>query len=144
MTPTLPELMIGLTINLSAPQPAEAQGDYMAGRLGLLAMISVLAAQEAERGVAVRVEENTAIRALFANAAEEAGGHLTAKLSAAASMTDSDFTLAALDGANADLRRLLIDLHTDVEARGNIARDREILELYAEMARCRRLDLPGV
>ena len=144
MTPTLPDLLTGLTINLSAPQPAEAQGDYMAGRLGLLAMISVLAAQEAERGAAARLWENTAMRALFARSADEAGGDLAQELRAASSETDLDFTWSALDRANAGLRRLLIALHVEVEGRGDTARDREILSLYADMAQCRRLDLPGV
>ena len=113
-------------------------------RIALAGMISVLAAQEAERGAAARLWENTAMRALFARSAGEADGDLAQALSAASSETDRDFTWSALDFANAGLRRLLIALHVNVEARDDTARDREILELYADMARWRHLDLPGV
>ena len=58
MTPSLPDLLIGQAASLAAPQPVEAGGDYMAGRLGMLAMLAVLMAQEAERGLAARVWEN--------------------------------------------------------------------------------------
>ena len=59
-----------------------------------------------------------------------------------ASIGPTDLSLEALDRANAALRRGLIALHEAVEAAGDLARHREIVALYGEMAEKRRLDLP--
>ena len=81
----------------------------------------------APAGSAVRVWENAALRTLLDDAAE-AG--------------DGDYSLAALDAANAELRRRLIRLHAAAEAAGDTALDRRILALYREMATRRMLHLP--
>ena len=52
MTPSLPDLLLGQTLAIASPQPPEAGPDYAAGRFGLIATISLLAMQEAERGAA--------------------------------------------------------------------------------------------
>ena len=135
MTPSLPDLLLGQAASLAAPQPAEAGGDYMAGRLGMLALLAVLMAQEAERGIAARVWENGAIRDLLAKTAPAHGFVPTTD--------DGDLSWRALDQRNADLRRLLIKLHETVEARGDADLDLEILALYRAMAHARRLDLPA-
>lgn len=135
MTPSLPDLLIGQAASLAAPQPVEAGGDYMAGRLGMLAMLAVLMAQEAERGVAARVWENGAIGDLLAKAASVYGF--------VPSRDDGDLSWNALDRRNADLRWLLIKLHETVEVRGDADLDLEILALYRTMAHARRLDLPA-
>jgi hypothetical protein len=143
MTPALPDILMGQFIALNAPLPPEASGDYLAGRTGMIAMLSVLAAQEAERGSAARVWENAALRALIGRAAgayDEAFGGAMAK---AAGGADVDLAWSALDAANATLRRVLIALHEEAEARGDTALDREILALYVAMAAHRRLDLPS-
>jgi hypothetical protein len=111
--------------------PPEASGDYLVGRLGLVAMMSVLAAQEAERGIDTRVWENAAIRALLARAAGSADGSPAA-----------DLTWSALDRENAALRRALIDVHMAAEEAGDDALNLEILRLYKEMSERRRLELP--
>jgi hypothetical protein len=113
------------------PLPPEAGGDYLAGRVGLLAMLAGLAAQEAERGLAARVWENGAIRALLA----EAGGPPVE--------ADEGLTWSALDAANARLRRVLIAVHEGAEERGDRTLQAEILELYQQMAAARRLVLGG-
>jgi hypothetical protein len=141
MTPTLPDILMGQGLALLAPQPPEASGDYTAGRVGMIFMLATLAAQEAERGLAARLWENGALRALFARAAEAYDRSLDGALGAAAKTVDDDYALSALDRANADLRRLLIALHEAVEARADAALDREILGLYQAMARARRLEL---
>ncbi len=131
MTPSLPDIMMGNVAALSAPMPPEASGDYLVGRLGLVAMMSLLAAQEAERGIDARVWENGAIRALLARTA---------------SSTDckpaADLTWSALDRENAALRRALIAAHIAAEQDADAALDRDILQLYKEMSERRRLDLP--
>ena len=143
MTPALPDILMGQFLSLSAPLPPEASGEYMAGRMGMLAMIAVLAAQEAERGIAARLWENQALRDLFAKASGAYDGALEGRLMAASVGGDDDFGWSALDTVNADLRRLLIALHEAVEAAGDRRLDHEILLLYEAMARRRRLELPG-
>ena len=131
MTPTLPDILTGQAVALMTPLPPEAGGDYMAGRMGLLAMLAGLASQEAERGLAARVWENGAIRALLAKAGADPGHG------------DDDLTWSALDAANANLRRVLIATHEAAEARGDRAVQSEILGLYRQMAAARRLTLAG-
>jgi hypothetical protein len=143
MTPSLPVILMGQVASLSAPAPAEAAGDYAVSRGGMVAMLLMLAAQEAEHGPAARVWENGALRALFADAAGAYDEALGGVLSAAAGTSDGVVGWSALDGVNADLRRLLIALHEAAEARGDAALQRRILDLYVEMAKARHLDLPG-
>ena len=99
--------------------------------LGMLAMLAGLAAQEAERGSAARVWENGAIRALLA------------KAGAALETPGENLAWSALDAANAELRRALIRLHEAAEDRGDRALQIEILDLYSQMAKVRRLELSG-
>lgn len=142
MTPTVPELLAGNFLCLIDPPPPEAMGDFLAGKVAVVGLISLLAAQEAERGIEARVWENGAIRAVFSDAAAACGDDLGARLSAAAGETDADLSLGALDRANAKLRRLLTELHIAAEAREDRALDRRILALYQQMADQRMLNLP--
>ena len=143
MTPTLPMILMGQVAALSAPAPPEASGDYAVSRAGMVAMLLMLSSQEAERGPAARIWENGALRAVLAEAAGAYDAALEGKLSSAAGVTDGDGGWSALDGANAELRRRLIDLHRAAEAGGDAPLQRRILDLYVEMARARRLELPG-
>lgn len=131
MTPALPDILIGQAAALAMPLPPEAQGEYLAGRVGIMAMLFGLAAQEADRGPAARIWENHAIAALIAKA-EGAPVEL-----------GEDTTWRGLDAENARLRRRLIALHEAAEAQGDAALQAEILELYVEMAAARRLTLGG-
>ena len=70
MIPTPAEVLIGNFIALIEPPPPDSAGEFMAGKVGVIGMISLLAAQEMEKGAAVRVAENRAIRALFAESAD--------------------------------------------------------------------------
>lgn len=145
MNPALPELLTGLAVAVATPPPPESAGDYMVGRLGLVAMIAALAAQEAQDGPAARAWESEAIAALLASAREAHDGRLDGAIAAAlqAAKANVDFSWTGLDAVNAALRRALISLHQAVEDAGDEARDRRILELYGEMAQRRRLRLPG-
>lgn len=125
MTPSAADILAG-NARVIAALAAEGGGpDYAAARLGVVAMLSVLAAQEAAAGAAVRVAENAAIRALLA----EEGA-------------DGDLTIPALDAANAALRRRLIAHHEALQARGED--DGAVLALYRRMAELRMLVLPTV
>lgn len=137
MTPSLPDILVGNFMCVAEAPPPESAGEFMAGRVAVVALLSLLAAQEAERGIAARVWENGAIRAVLGEAARYGAAYADA-----ASETDSDLSLAALDRANAALRRQLITLHEAIEAAGDTARDHAILRLYRDMAHARRLDMP--
>lgn len=138
MTPTVPELLLGNFLCLMDPPPDESVGDYLQAKIGITGMISLLCAQEAERGIEARTWENGAIRALLKASAAKYG----AAFATAAEGEDRDFSLAAMDRANAPLRRALIDLHIAVETARDAALDTEIRGLYVKMADARRLDLP--
>lgn len=123
---------------MMTPLPPEAGGDYLAGRMGILAMLAGLAAQEAERGPAARIWENEAIRAVLMRA----DGY-DVQENWQNDDSGSDLGWRALDAANAGLRRALIALHEAAEARADNALQIEILELYRQMAAARRLQLSG-
>jgi hypothetical protein len=138
VTPTLPTILLGQVAAMSAPAPPEASGDYAASRLGLIAMLLVLASQEVERAPAALAFEAQAIAEILAasrGAYPDIGPLPEAPSGAAAS-------LSAQAGHNADLRRRLITLHEMAEARCDAALQREILGLYERMAQAWRLDLP--
>lgn len=142
MTPTAPELLGGCVVALATPPRPEEMGPFMAGTVGVAAMLDILAAQECASGAAARVWENAAMRALFAEAAGAYDPALDGALASAGEVGDGDYSLAALDGANAELRRRLIRLHEAVEAARDAGLDRRILALYREMAARRELQLP--
>ncbi|HYG26787.1 MAG TPA: hypothetical protein VD906_07760 [Caulobacteraceae bacterium] len=138
MTPTVPQLLLGNFMSMIEPPPPEAMGEFMTGKVAVTAMISLLAAQEAERGIEARLWENSAIRAVLSRSWLDYGE----RFRDASKGHDSDFTLAKLDAANATLRRELIALHELAESRGDTTLHREIIALYVKMAEARRLDLP--
>jgi hypothetical protein len=140
MTPSVPEVIRGCTIALATPPPPESAGDFAAGRVGLVSTLLMLCAVEANVCVAATIAENADIRGLFANA-RSGDAALDGRLAEAAGETDTDLTIAGLDAANARLRRLLIELHEQVETAGDRALNRQIAQLYVRMARGRRMEL---
>lgn len=131
MTPALPMLLMGQVVALSAPAPPEASGDYAVSRIGLVAMLLMLAAQEAERGPAAVRAENAAIAALLAQAGEVVDD------------AAADESWSGQEARNAILRRALIGLHEAAETRRDRPLQRRILDLYVQMAHGRRLTLAG-
>jgi hypothetical protein len=132
MTPTAAEVLMGNFTALVEPPPQEAVGDYMASRISVIGMNSLLASQETEKGAAVRVWENAAISAILS----KAGAPLATSV--------DDLSIPALDALNATLRLALIAAHEAVEARGDADLEREILHLYQAMADQRMLVLPVI
>ena len=139
MTPTVTELLNGCILTLMTPPRPEDAGLFSAARIRLIALVNRLVALESADGAAVRVWENTALRALIAEAGPRHGVS-----GDAAETSDGDYSLAVLDAANARLRRLLIRLHEAAEQADDIELDRKILRLYGEMARRRELHLAPV
>jgi len=97
-----------------APQ---VQPAYLAAAIGMSAGILGMIAEDWDRAAARRVEENRAVRGLFADAAAlglEPG--LASRLAALAEGNDDDLRLSALEAGNEALRAALIELHAAVEA----------------------------
>ena len=67
--------------------------------------------------VVLRVEENAALRALFAAAAGAVNANLAQVLADAARSIDPSLKISALDAENARLRAILVRLHAEVEVR---------------------------
>jgi hypothetical protein len=142
MTPNVRDVLSGVAVALARPPSPDVGPEYIAGRFGIISTLTMLAAQEAERAAGAAIRENADLRALFA----EATGYdasLAGRLSKAAADADADLSLPALDAANAALRRLLIELHEQVEAAGDASADAKIVALYGRMAAGRRLTLGG-
>lgn len=100
------------------------QPAYRQAGVAIQAMMLGAIREEMDRAAARRVDENRALRALFAEAAplvETAA--LRAELEAAAAGSDESLLVPALEAGNRALRTLLIALHAHVEElRGDAAR----------------------
>jgi hypothetical protein len=98
------------------------QPRYRQAGVGMLAGLLGAIREEFDRAAARRVEENAALRALFARGAEICtDAALAAQLRAAAVTRDESLLVPALDAANQQLRALLIALHAHVESLGTPA-----------------------
>jgi hypothetical protein len=114
--------------------PALGPGYEQSNVLVLAGMLLSLG-EELDRAAARRVEENRALRALFAEAASAAvDAGLRQKLVAAAAGEDADFHIAALEASNAALRALLIELHAAVEELEGAEARRIEDEIWRELA----------
>jgi len=116
MKPDPTTVLDGVSANLIVdviPHIATSYGQQaVAGCATLLAA----AREEIERGVARRVEENHALRRLFADArAAVADAELAAALAEAAEGQDASLLFTDIDLANRALRALLVRLHVHVE-----------------------------
>ena len=91
--------------------------DYAQKNTLLAALLLSSAAEEWDRAAERRVEENRALRALFRDAAARGvtGGALLGRLESAGSASDASLRVSDLERANAELRALLVELHTCVE-----------------------------
>ena len=108
------EVAVGHLMTKTAPAlgPGYEQSSLMAGGAMLLAV-----RHEFERAAARRAEENHALRRLFAAAAsvvQDAG--LRKRLEEGAASQDVSLLVSDLERGNAELRSLLIQLHTHIEA----------------------------
>jgi len=126
MRPTVTRLLDAAAAHLGGNTAAVLTG-YEQATVMILGVMLLIVGEESERAVARRVEENTALRDLFAQALgvvrEPA---LRARLELLAAGADESLTVAGLDAGNAALRAALIDLHAHVEVLAGVdARDLE-------------------
>jgi hypothetical protein len=90
--------------------------DYTQRNSMLTAMLLQNAAEEWDRAAARRVEENGALRRLFAEVAPEIGDPgLRARLEAASGEEEESLRISDLNRSNDRLRTLLIELHAHLE-----------------------------
>jgi hypothetical protein len=100
------------TSNLTRPDD-----DYLSATQSIMGELLAALAADFDTAVARCLEENTALRALFAAAAGWVEDpYLKQRLLTAAGQVEQEYAVSALDRANQDLIRLLIDLHVHVEA----------------------------
>jgi len=89
---------------------------YRKASVAMHGMLLLTIREEIDRAAARRVEENAALRALFAEALPVVGdAPLRERLRAAAESRDPSLLVPALDAANQTLRSLLIELHAHLE-----------------------------
>lgn len=91
--------------------------------------------EELDRIADRRVEENRALRELFASAASVvADPDLRSRLAEAAAAGEPGFRISALEARNARLRQLLIELHAHVETLASPEARRIESEIWRELA----------
>ena len=103
--------------SLMGGQVFELEADYQQKTAFTMGTLLLFAAQDWDRSAARLVEENAALRALFADAGRQLDGELVPRLQEAAASSDPSLVVTELQKANAELRSLLIELHEHVEER---------------------------
>jgi hypothetical protein len=103
-------------LRLASEVLAAVQPRYLQAGVGMLAGLLGAVREEFDRAAARRVEENAALRALFARGAwVVTDAALAAGLREAAAARDESLLVPALDASNQRLRALLIALHAQLE-----------------------------
>ncbi len=116
MRPDPDRLLEVAAIHLMTKTGPAVDSAYEQSSLMVLALMLSGLREEHERAAARRIEENRALREIFAEAQavvedDELGGRLVR----AAGGDDRDFAISALERTNCELRGLLIELHAYVE-----------------------------
>jgi len=107
--------------SLMTGQVLASADDYQQRSASSLGLLLVLASQEWDQCAERLVEENAALRGIFAAAAPVLADELRERVQAAAQSADPSLRISELVAANDGLRRLLIDLHAHVEERDDAA-----------------------
>lgn len=124
----LADILIGAGLIGVGAGTAAAEHDAFGGSTVLCAgLLSILAAQEADKAAAWRVADLEAMAALLGEAAPARQG---------------GWTLSELDADWARLSDALIAAHAEAEASGDRVRDRAFLAFYRESAARRELVWP--
>jgi hypothetical protein len=120
--------------------------EYAVGSSSVIGLMMFQTATEFERAADIRVQENAAMRDIFAGAVSVLPtGNLRARVEEAASSSDPSVKISELDEANDALSALLIELQAHAETtEGAPARQLEsqIWEELARAATARRLPHP--
>ena len=98
----------------------EIEDRYLSETIRMARSVLTIAVNAADDAVALRLEENAALRTLFADAAGAVAGELGDRLAERGRSSDSGFKISELDRDNAELRALLVELHAEVELRADV------------------------
>lgn len=115
MIPRLQEALHSLAARTVGHIVPSLTDPYAAADAGLIASLLVAVAQEAERGVAVRLADIAEVRPIFRDGHEALGdGALATRLRALLDRSPEDFTLSVLDEEHSAWLEALADLHEAV------------------------------
>ena len=145
MKPDPQRVLEQTALRLATDVLAALQPRYLQAGVGMLAGLLGAVREEFDRAAARRVEENAALRSLFARGAwvvTDAG--LAVRLREASATRDESLLVPALDAGNQRLRALLIALHAHLETLATPAARELEQAIWQELARSterRRLSL---
>lgn len=116
MKPDVAELLAQTAQTLLVDVAPKLGADYEQRSVAILAMLLPAISEEHDRAAARRVEENAALRRLFADSKPVVRDPaLRARLDEAARGAEPSLSVRALAAANEALRALLVDLHAAIE-----------------------------
>ena len=140
-----PELVLNQAFAKIAMEmgPALPAG-YGQGTATITGVLLLMVGQEFNRAAAIRLAENKAMRALFADCNAKVAGALSQKLRAASVGQDEDLTVAALDKSNGELKTHLIALHQAAEASSDKVLELRVLKMMQGWADARQIFLPAM
>ena len=85
--------------------------------LGLSALLMMVVSEEFDRAAHRRIEENHALRRIFAESLSVIkDDDLKRRVERASERTEDNYHMSALDKLNCELQEVLIELHTHIEA----------------------------
>ncbi len=146
MKPDVPAVLETIATTLLTEIVPALPKEYDQKNLMLMTFALLAAKGEWDGAAAWRVEENTALRALFRRGAAIVGDpDLAGRLRDAAEAPDPGLRIAALDAENARLRALVIALQEHLETRTDGAAADLAHQVMVELARGsdrRRIDVP--
>lgn len=120
--------------------------EYAVGSSSVIGLMMFQTATEFERAADIRVQENAAMRAIFADALEVLpAGSLRQRVEGASASSDPSFKISELDEANDALSALLIELQAHAETVDGPAARKLETQIWDELARAaaaRRLPHP--
>jgi hypothetical protein len=134
MTPDARAVLADLAGRFAQVVAPNVKPAYLAGSVGLSAMLLAALAEEWDRAAQRLVEENRAIRTIFRKAAPLSPGSLAERLGMLAAGADDDLHVSALEAANDALRAALTDLHAWIETQTGDAAQAVNEDIWAELA----------
>lgn len=144
MKPEVDQILNTSAMQLISSVAPLLPASYSQSAASLLGFMMMLSAQEYDRAADVRAAENADFRALFSDIADVVKDHaLKTKLEAASNTEDKSLKISALDAANHELRKLLIEAQTHIEMLGAAEAERKIWKVLRAAADRRVLKMPG-
>ena len=146
MKPNVPTVMLRSFERILTDIAPHLSSEYAVGSSSVIGLMMFQTATEFERAADIRVQENAAMRSIFAEAGSLLpAGDLRDRIEAAAATSDPNVKISELDKANDGLTGLLIELQAYAETiEGPAARtlETQIWEELARAATARRLPHP--